>query len=121
MIDTAGITFRELDEHDPAGDMEKIFLYGRDRIASALFSEIRTNASFLAEILILSLCGAACSGFFRIFRLRPAVGDGVLRDLHLCADLPGGELFCQHSHRGGDDRGYLGIHESAAPGLLSLQ
>ena len=49
--DTAGLTFRDL----------------MDRIVSALFSEIRTNTSFLAEILILSLCGAACSGFFGIF------------------------------------------------------
>lgn len=64
---TAGMTFGELMNMIQAGDMEKIFLYGRDRIASALFSEIRTNASFLAEILILSLCGAACSGFFGIF------------------------------------------------------
>ena len=64
---TAGMTFGELMNMIRAGDMEKIFLYGRDRIASALFSEIRTNASFLAEILILSLCGAACSGFFGIF------------------------------------------------------
>ena len=55
---TAGMTFGELMNMIGAGDMEKIFLYGRDRIASALFSEIRTNASFLAEILILSLCGA---------------------------------------------------------------
>lgn len=51
--------------------------------------------------------------------LRSAVGDGILCDLHLCADLSGGWLFFQHPDRGGDDGGDPGIHESAAPGLLS--
>lgn len=61
--DTAGLTFRDLMDMIRKGDAENVFLYGKDRIVSALFSEIRTNTSFLAEILILSLCGAACSGF----------------------------------------------------------
>ena len=65
--DTAGLTFRDLMDMIRKGDAENVFLYGKDRIVSALFSEIRTNTSFLAEILILSLCGAACSGFFGIF------------------------------------------------------
>lgn len=65
--DTAGLTFRDLMDMIRKGDVENVFLYGKDRIVSALFSEIRTNTSFLAEILILSLCGAACSGFFGIF------------------------------------------------------
>ena len=65
--DTAGLTFRDLMDMIRKGDAENVFLYGKDRIVSALFSEIRTNTLFLAEILILSLCGAACSGFFGIF------------------------------------------------------
>ena len=64
---TAGMTFREMMDMIGDGDVENVFIYGRDRIISALFSELRTNTSFLAEILILSLCGAACSGFWGIF------------------------------------------------------
>ena len=62
-----GMTFREMMDRIRDGDVENVFIYGRDRIISALFSELRTNTSFLAEILILSLCGAACSGFLGIF------------------------------------------------------
>ena len=64
---TVGMTFREMMDRIRDGDVENVFIYGRDRIISALFSELRTNTSFLAEILILSLCGAACSGFLGIF------------------------------------------------------
>ena len=64
---TVGMTFREMMGMIRDGDVENVFIYGRDRIISALFSELRTNTSFLAEILILSLCGAACSGFLGIF------------------------------------------------------
>ncbi len=54
----------------------------------------------------------------RNFRFQPAVGDGGLRDLYLRADIPGGELFCQYSHRRGDHRGYLRVHEGSAPGIF---
>ena len=64
---TVGMTFREMMDRIRDGDVENVFIYGRDRIISALFSELRTNTSFLAEILILSLCGAACSGCLGIF------------------------------------------------------
>ena len=60
-------------------------------------------------------------GMFRLlrnFRFQPAVGDGGLRDLYLRADIPGGELFCQYSHRRGDHRGYLRVHEGSAPGIF---
>ena len=63
----AELTFREIMNMLREGDAENVFLYGKDRIFSALFSEVRTNTSFLAEILILSMCGAVCSGFFGIF------------------------------------------------------
>lgn len=53
--DTAGLTFRDLMDMIRKGDAENVFLYGKDRIVSALFSEIRTNTSFLAEILILKI------------------------------------------------------------------
>ena len=63
------MTFGGIDEHDPGqGTWEKIFFVWKrpDRLR-LIFGNPRTNASFLAEILILSLCGAACSGFFGIF------------------------------------------------------
>lgn len=65
--DQKDLSFRELMEMIRNGKFPDILSKGKDLAVRTFVGEIRTNASFLAEIFILSIFGAALSGFFGIF------------------------------------------------------
>lgn len=63
----AGISFLELMKKAASGGMEEVLTAMGGQVKEALFSEIRTNAGLMGQILALALVGAVFSGFSGIF------------------------------------------------------
>ena len=58
-----GVSFRELMRNLMEGKLMEVFEDGAAAIRRSLFSELRTNAGFMGQILILAVIGAVFSGF----------------------------------------------------------